>query len=62
MSITAPASLAMVTIDCADPAKEAAFWAAALGWDVLYSDNDYGMVGDGTQRLGFGRVEGSTWP
>jgi catechol 2,3-dioxygenase-like lactoylglutathione lyase family enzyme len=65
MGTTAPASLAMVTIDCADPAKEAAFWAAALGWDVMYSDNDYGMVGDGSQRLGFGRVEGwkaPGWP
>ena len=61
----APASLAMVTIDCADPAAEAAFWAAALGWQVTYSDENYGMVTQGDQRLGFGRVEGwkaPGWP
>lgn len=59
---TAPASLAMVTIDCADPAAEASFWASALGWEVTYSDNDYGMVSDGTSRLGFGRVDGWSAP
>lgn len=61
----APATLAMVTIDCADPAKEAAFWAAALGWEVTYADENYGMASDGAQRLGFGRVEGwqpPAWP
>ena len=65
MSASAPAVLAMVTIDCADPAAEAAFWAAALGWQVTYSDENYGMVSQGDQRLGFGRVEGwkaPGWP
>jgi len=62
-----PASLAMVTIDCADPKREAEFWAAVLGWEVTYSEGDYGMIGDETkkQRLGFGRVEGwkaPGWP
>ncbi len=55
----------MVTIDCADPAKEAAFWAAALGWEVSYSDQNYGMVTKGDQRIGFGKVEGwkaPGWP
>lgn len=65
MTTEAPAALAMVTIDCADPAGEAAFWAAALGWEVTYADDDYGMASDGRQRLGFGRVEGwqpPDWP
>ena len=65
MSASAPAVLAMVTIDCVDPAAEAAFWAAALGWQVTYSDENYGMVSQGDQRLGFGRVEGwkaPGWP
>jgi catechol 2,3-dioxygenase-like lactoylglutathione lyase family enzyme len=65
MSTAAPATLAMVTIDCSDPSGEAEFWAAALGWEVAYSDNDYGMVTHGDQRLGFGRVEGwkaPGWP
>ena len=57
MSASAPARLAMVTIDCADPAREAAFWAAALGWEVSYSDENYGMVTKGDQRIGFGRVD-----
>jgi hypothetical protein len=55
----------MVTIDCADPAGEAAFWAAALGWQNSYSDENYGMVTKGDQRIGFGRVEGwkaPGWP
>ena len=65
MTTEAPAALAMVTIDCADPAGEAAFWAAALGWEVTYADDNYGMASDGTQRLGFGRIEGwqpPAWP
>ena len=53
---TAPATLAMTTIDCADPAAEARFWAAALGWEVAHADGDYGMVTHGNQRIGFGRV------
>jgi catechol 2,3-dioxygenase-like lactoylglutathione lyase family enzyme len=65
MTTDAPAALAMVTVDCADPAGEAAFWAAALGWEVTYADGDYGMASDGTLRLGFGRVDGwerPAWP
>jgi predicted enzyme related to lactoylglutathione lyase len=61
----APAALAMTTIDCADPAGEAKFWAAALGWELAHADSDYGMVTHGSQRLGFGRVEGwkaPGWP
>lgn len=63
---TNPATLAMVTVDCADPGREAEFWAAALGGEVGYSDENYGLVTHGGgQRLGFGRVEGWTppgWP
>jgi len=61
----APASLAMVTIDCADPRAEAAFWSAALGWQVAHVEDDYAMLTGGTSALGFGRVEGYTppaWP
>ncbi len=65
MSESAPATLAMVTIDCADPAAAAALWPAALGWQNSYSDENYGMVTKGDQRIGFGRVEGwkaPGWP
>jgi len=30
---TSLATLAMVTVDCADPKREAEFWAAVLGWE-----------------------------
>ena len=61
----APASLAMVTVDCADPRAEAAFWSAALGWQVAHVEDDDAMLTGGTSALGFGRVEGWTppaWP
>ncbi|MFX4273007.1 VOC family protein [Propionibacteriaceae bacterium Y1685] len=57
--------LAMVTIDCADPAAETTFWSAVLGWEVAYSDENYGMVSGPTHAVGFGRVEGfepPAWP
>jgi predicted enzyme related to lactoylglutathione lyase len=60
-----PAELSMLNIDSADPARQARFYAAALGWEVTYSDDSYGMVeGDG-MRIGFGKVEGfrpAPWP
>jgi len=55
----------MVNIDSSDPARLARFYAEAFGWEVTYSDADYGMVeGDGL-RIGFGRIEGfrpAQWP
>ncbi len=58
----APATLAMTTLDCADPARAARFWAAALGWTLAHADENYGLVTDGERRLGFGRVDGWTAP
>src|SRR5579875_1651932 len=59
------AALSMVNIDSGDPARQARFYAAALGWEVTYSDDNYGMVeGDGI-RIGFGKIEGfrpAQWP
>ncbi len=61
----AAARLAMVTLDCADPRVEAAFWSGVFGWEVAHAEDEYAMVvGDGT-TLGFGRVEGyvpPSWP
>lgn len=55
----------MVNIDSADPARQARFYAAALGWEITYSDDDYGMVeGDGV-KIGFGKIEQfrpAPWP
>jgi catechol 2,3-dioxygenase-like lactoylglutathione lyase family enzyme len=61
----ATATLSMVNIDSADPARLAQFYAAALGWEVTYSDENYGMVeGDG-KKIGFGKIEAfqpAQWP
>jgi predicted enzyme related to lactoylglutathione lyase len=59
------ATLSMINIDCADPARLAEFYATAFGWEVTFSDATYGMVeGDGV-KIGFGMVEGfqpAKWP
>ena len=66
MTGPAVARLAMLTVDCADPRAEAAFWAAALGGEVAHAQDEYAMVtGAGSSALGFGLVEGFTpppWP
>lgn len=59
------ARVAMVTLDCADPRAEAAFWSAALGGEVAHAEDEYAMVTAGGTTLGFGRVEGyapPSWP
>ena len=62
---TPTATLSMVNVDSSDPARLAQFYAAALGWQVTYSDDNYGMVeGDGV-KIGFGKVDGFRpvqWP
>lgn len=55
----------MLNIDSADPAKLARFYAAALGWEVTYSDESYGMVEGNGIKIGFGKIEGfrpAQWP
>jgi predicted enzyme related to lactoylglutathione lyase len=55
----------MVNIDSADPARLARFYAAALGWEVTYSDDNYGMVEGNGIKIGFGKIEGfrpAPWP
>lgn len=59
------ARLAMVTLDCADPRAEAAFWSAVLGWDVAAVEDEYGMLTGPSSALGFGQVpdyEPPAWP
>ena len=59
------ATLSMLNIDCADPTRLAQFYAAALGWEVTYSDDNYGMVEGNGIKIGFGRIEGfrpAQWP
>ncbi|WP_067887100.1 VOC family protein [Nocardia vaccinii] len=59
------AALSMLNIDSADPARLARFYAAALDWEVTYSDDNYGMVEGNGIKIGFGKVEGfrpAQWP
>ena len=36
----------------------AAFYADVLGWEISYDDGEnYSMITDGTNRIGFGRIE-----
>ena len=56
------ASLAMINLDAAEPAKLAAFYSKVLGWDVLHSEEAYAMIGDGSTSIGFGQVPGYSAP
>ena len=56
------ASLAMINLDTADPAGLAAFYSQVLGWDVLHSEAEYAMIGDGSTSIGFGKLPGYSGP
>lgn len=64
--MTGFASLAMINLDCADPAALADFYHQVLGWKVAHSQDEYAMItGEGGQSIGFGRVPGyqpPRWP
>ena len=65
MTTSPVASLSMLNLDCHDPGAMAAFYAAILGWEVTYSDEEYAMITGGQTSIGFGRVAGFTppdWP
>jgi Glyoxalase-like domain len=65
MSPDTVASLYMVNLDCADPRAMGSFYAALLGWEMPYCEDEYSMVSDGTTSIGFGRVDGYAppeWP
>jgi predicted enzyme related to lactoylglutathione lyase len=36
--VVASVEITCVTVDCADPPRLAAFWAAALEWDIAHAD------------------------
>jgi predicted enzyme related to lactoylglutathione lyase len=62
MTTSPVASLSMLNLDCPDPGAMAAFYAAILGWEVTYSDEEYAMITGGETSIGFGRVAGFTSP
>ncbi|WEO96061.1 VOC family protein [Streptomyces sp. FXJ1.172] len=57
---------AAVTFDCADPAELARFYGELLGHPVLYSTDDFVLLGkEGAAGLGFNRLADyrpPTWP
>ncbi|AOR32820.1 glyoxalase [Streptomyces fodineus] len=57
---------AAVTFDCADPAEMARFYGELLGMSVLYSSDDFFLLGkEGATGLGFNRLTDyrpPTWP
>jgi hypothetical protein len=40
----------MINLDSEDPAGLASFYSAVLGWNVLHSEGDYAMIGDGSDQ------------
>jgi predicted enzyme related to lactoylglutathione lyase len=63
--MTGIATLAMVNLDCGNPAALAGFYHQVLGWEVTHSQDEYAMISDGTASIGFGRIDGyepPRWP
>jgi predicted enzyme related to lactoylglutathione lyase len=56
------ATMAMINLDSENPAELAAFYSQVLGWDVLHSQDEYAMIGDGSTSIGFGKVSGYSGP
>ena len=47
-----------VVMDCPDPKALASFYAALLGWEVRYEDDDWVTLGQGdSPRIAFQRVD-----
>src|SRR3954471_21660202 len=60
--MTGFATLAMINLDAEDPAALATFYSQVLGWEVLHSEAEYAMIGDGSTSVGFGRLPGYSGP
>ena len=60
------ASVAMFTIDCADPKPVAEFYSRLLGMTIAYLDDEVALLsGDTGPAIGFGKVGNyhpPTWP
>lgn len=57
--------LGWITIDCSDSAAQAEFYAAALGWEITFSEGPYSGISDGTLTIEFNGVDGyqrPQWP
>jgi catechol 2,3-dioxygenase-like lactoylglutathione lyase family enzyme len=54
-----------VVIDCPDPAALAAFYGELLGLPLVVDDDDWKVIGDGSQRVAFQRASDlleARWP
>src|SRR3954470_13022104 len=56
------ATMAMINLDAGNPAALAEFYSKVLGWEVMASQDEYAMIGDGSVSIGFGQVPGYTGP
>ncbi|WP_067503612.1 VOC family protein [Actinoplanes sp. TFC3] len=56
------ATLAMINLDAENPGALATFYSEVLGWNVLHSETQYAMIGDGSTSIGFGQVPGYSAP
>jgi predicted enzyme related to lactoylglutathione lyase len=51
------ATLKMITLDSSDARRDAQFWSAVLGWEVVHEQDEYAMLtGPGGLALGLGIV------
>ncbi|WP_432055928.1 VOC family protein [Streptomyces sp. bgisy022] len=64
--MTAIAEPGAVTLSCSDPASLADFYAAATGWQKVFSSESAAyLAGSNGMRMGFVRIEGfepPSWP
>ncbi len=65
-STSVTATLAMMTLDCADAGRSAEFWSAVLGWQIVAAGDGYAMIkGTDGPAVGFGSVadyQPPSWP
>ena len=52
----------LLDLETADPPALADFYHELLGWDIIASDPGYAVIGNGSSRIRFGRVEGYQGP
>ncbi|MGW0435879.1 VOC family protein [Micromonospora sp. NPDC003197] len=63
--MTAIGDLIMVNLDSPDPKAHAEFYRRVLDWEVTHSEDEYVMISNGSNSIGFGLVEAyqpPQWP
>jgi catechol 2,3-dioxygenase-like lactoylglutathione lyase family enzyme len=63
VTVPSMSNVASVTLSCADPARLAAFYREATGYEIIYeSDDAIYLAGADGIRIGFDRVDGFERP